>query len=226
MKKLLKKLSFSIVALLVLCIVIVVVNFIIVEENSSVVTKGKPIVSKSEIKQALLVIDIQEGLTGKIATGDDYAKNSDELIGKINLLTDASVRKNIPVVYVKNEISNFLINILNSSLAQGGPGAELDSRLRVVSNYIINKDKRDAFSNSLLDSILIKNGINKLVFVGLDIAYCINSTIQAADNRKYDICLIKDAVISESDSLKSEMLNKFKQNGYEIISSKEYFDRI
>jgi nicotinamidase-related amidase len=221
-----KKLILSIISILVLIVVIIITNFIIVEKSSSVISKGKPIIKKSTIKQALLVIDIQEGLTGKMATTDDYVVQSDELITNVNQIVDSSVRKNIPVIYVKNEISNFLINILNSSLAKGGPGAELDTRLKVLSNYIINKDKKDAFSNLLLDSILIKNDINKLVFVGLDLAYCINSTIQAANNRNYDICLINDAVLSESDSLKNKMLDKFRQSGYEIISSKEYFKSI
>jgi nicotinamidase/pyrazinamidase len=221
-----KKIIFSIISFLVLCIAIIVINFIIVEKNSSVVSKGNQIIKKDTTKQAVLVIDIQEGLTGKLATNDDYLIKSDGLITNINLITDSSAGKNIPIIYVKSEITNFLINILNNSLAKGSPGAELDSRLKVVSGFIITKEKEDAFSNSILDSILIKNDINKLVFLGLDLAHCVNSTIEAANNRNYDICLISDAVLSKSDSLKNEMLNKFRQSGYEIISSKEYLKNI
>lgn len=99
---------------------------------------------------------------------------------------------------IKNELSNFLINLINSSMAKGSPGTELDSRLKIVSNYVINKDKGDAFSDALLDSILIKKEINKLVFVGLDLAYCVNITIKTVNNRKYEICIISDAVLSTS----------------------------
>ena len=221
-----KRILLSILSILVLCIVIIVINFLIFQKNSKVISKGNPIIKSNTTKQALLVIDIQEGLTGKMATSDEYLSKSDELITNVNQIVDSLVRKDIPVIYVKNEISNFLINILNSSLAKGSPGAEFDSRLNVVSNYIINKDKGDAFSNSLLDSILIKKGINKLVFAGLDLAYCVNSTIAAAKNRNYDICILNDAVLSKSDSLKNEMLYKFKQSGYEILSSKEYLDKM
>jgi nicotinamidase-related amidase len=112
-------------------------------------------------------------------------------------------------------------------LAKGSPGAELDSRLRVVSAYIINKDKSDAFSNPLLDSILISGDINTLVFTGLDLARCVNSTILAAANRHYDICLISDALITKDpDSLKQDMLEKFKHRGYEVMSSNEYFQHL
>ncbi len=74
--------------------------------------------------------------------------------------------------------------------------------------------------------ILIKNGINKFVFVGLDLAHCVKSTILAAVKRKYDICLISDAVLSKSDSLKEVMIDEFKKSGFEIISGNEYFANI
>lgn len=221
-----KKIIFSIISIVVLSISILIINYILVERSQSEISQGKPIIQKDSIKQALLVIDIQEGITGKASTDDFFISKSEMLIKIVNHILDSSARYNIPIIYVKNEISNPLINILNSSLAKGSIGAELDSRLKIQSNYIINKDKGDAFSNPLLDSILIKNGINKLVFTGLDLAQCVNSTILAAVNRNYKICLIKDALITNPDSLKNGILEKFKQSGYEIITSNEYFKSI
>jgi nicotinamidase-related amidase len=89
----------------------------------------------------------------------------------------------------------------------------LDSRLSVVSENILSKEKMDAFSNAVLDDILIKNKISKIYFVGLDPAYCINNTITAAQTRGYKPYLIEDAIISETDELKNEMLEKFNQVG-------------
>jgi nicotinamidase-related amidase len=91
---------------------------------------------------------------------------------------------------------------------------------------VVNKDMSDAFSNPLLDSILIKNDINELVFAGLDLAECVNSTILAADNREYDICLISDALVADPDSLRDIMLDRFKQRGFEIMSSNEYLESL
>jgi len=221
-----KKIIISIISIFVLSISILIINYILVERSQSEISQGKPIIQKDPIKQALLVIDIQEGITGKASTDDFFISKSEMLIKSVNHILDSSARYNIPIIYVKNEISNPLINILNNSLAKGSPGAELDSRLKIQSNYIINKDKGDAFSNPLLDSILIKKGINKLVFTGLDLAQCVNSTILAAVNRNYKICLISDALITNPDSLKNSILEKFKQSGYEIITSNEYFKSI
>jgi nicotinamidase/pyrazinamidase len=222
-----KKIIVGMVSVLALSVLVVVVNYIVWDKLSSRISEGKPIVQQETTKSAVLVIDIQEGITGHSATSDVFVKQSEELICVVNRIVDASARNNIPVIYVKNEISNPLINILNSSLAKGSPGAELDSRLTVVSPYIINKDMSDAFSNPLLDSILTKQDINKLVFTGLDLTQCVNSTILAAANRRYAICLISDALISEEpDSLKQDMLAKFKQRGFAVLSSTEYFQSL
>ena len=221
-----KKIIISVLSIVVFCILILVVNYLIVVRSSSEISIGKPIIQRDLIKRAVLVIDIQEGLTGKFSSIDYLISNSEKLINVVNQITDSSSRNSIPIVYIKNEISNPLINILNNSMERGSPGAELDTRLKLVSDYIISKDKGDAFSNPLLDSILIKNDINVLVFTGLDLAECVNSTILAAANRNYKICVISDAVITESDSLKNSILEKFKQSGFEVITSDEYFEKI
>jgi nicotinamidase/pyrazinamidase len=222
-----KKAAIVAAAILVLSILILVANYIVVDILQSQISEGKPIVQKEKKKQAVLVIDIQEGITGKSAPTDEFVSQSEVLISVVNRVIDSSTEKDIPVIYIKNEISNPLINILNNSLAKDGPGAELDSRLRVVSSHIINKDKGDAFSNPLLDSILVEHDINRLVFTGLDLAYCVNNTIQAAVNRHYDISLISDALITqEPDSVKQSTLARFRQRGFEVISSDEYFQRL
>jgi nicotinamidase-related amidase len=58
-------------------------------------------------------------------------------------------------------------------MAKGRLGAELDSRLNIASDYIQSKKKEDAFSNSDLDSILIKSEISRLFIVGLNAAHCL-----------------------------------------------------
>ncbi len=222
-----KKIVIVTASILAASILVLVVNYIAVDILQSQISEGKPISPEEPKKEAVLVIDIQEGITGKSSTSDVFVVQSEELIDVVNRLVDSSARHNIPVIYIKNEISNPLINILNNSLAKGSPGAEFDSRLRVGSAYIINKDKGDAFSNPRLDSILISRDINKLVFTGLDLAHCVNSTIQAAANRHYDICLISDALISEyPDSIKQDMLEKYRQRGFEVTSSSEYLQSL
>jgi nicotinamidase/pyrazinamidase len=221
-----KKIIIAIISVPLLIILILAINFFIFQKTAVQVSKGSPISQKDTIKQALLVIDIQEGTTGSYSDEDYYQSKAEDLIRTINQIADSSARYNIPVVYIKNEIHNFLINILNDTYAPGSPGAKLDGRLKVVSEIILNKDRGDAFSNPALDSLLIKNEISKLVITGLDLAHCINSTIMAAKNRNYNISLISDAVLAKSDSLKDVWLDKFNQSGIEVVPSSNYFDNI
>ena len=186
-------------------------------------TEGTPIENYQPNNSALLVIDIQEYTTGEISVNEVFKTAADDLIRRINMITEKSAENGIPVIYIRSEISNPLINLINNSLAVGSLGAQLDRRLNILSDYVIPKEKQDAFSNSNLDSILIQSEISRLFVVGLDAAFCVNSTIEGARNRGYDIAVISDAIISDPDSMKNHMMDEFVNRGVEILSSQEFF---
>ena len=105
-------------------------------------------------------------------------------------------------------------------------GAALDKRLKVVSDQVFEKDKEDSFCNPELDRFLTLNRINRLLVVGLDAAYCVNSTIKAAQNRGYEIAVITDAVISETDEMKARMLKEFENRKVELLKADEFLNRV
>lgn len=217
-----KILLWSLLAVIVI-IGIFYINLKIVEKRGSIVTQGTPIENYQSNNSALLVIDIQEYTTGEVSITETLKKAADDLIRSINKITEKSAENGIPVIYIRSEISNPIINLMNNSMAVGSLGAQLDRRLNIVSDHIIPKEKQDAFSNPDLDSILIKNEISRLFVVGLDAAFCVNSTIEGARNRGYDIGVISDAIISDPDSMKNHMLHEFENRGVEILSSQEFF---
>ena len=186
-------------------------------------TEGTPIENYQSNNSALLVIDIQEYTTGEVSITEVFKTAADDLIRRINMITEKSAENGIPVIYIRSEISNPLINLMNNSMAVGSLGAELDRRLNILSDYVIPKEKQDAFSNSILDSILIESEISRLFVVGLDAAFCVNSTIEGARNRGYDIAVISDATISDPDSMKNFMLDEFVNRGVEILNTQEFF---
>jgi nicotinamidase-related amidase len=217
-----KKIILSIVIILILFVATVIGNLIVLEKNDTIISQGTPIEKDSIEKSALLVIDIQVATTGKISNSDKFKNESEGLIQKINSIIDKSTQNNLPVIYIRSEITNWFVNLINDSYAKGSEGANLDNRLKVVSNHIITKDKQDSFCNPKLDSILIANRINKLFIVGLDAAFCVNSTINAAKNRKYQISVISDAVISAADSVKTRMLKEFTNKQIELLTTEEF----
>jgi len=219
-----KKIIIWIVVIVLFVVIVLGGNLIIFERNGLKVSKGSPISTYPTENPALLVIDIQEYTTGKLADMECYITASDSLIRKVNQIIDSAAIRRIPVIYVRSEVSNVLVNLLNNSIAKGSEGVALDKRLNVVSDYIIPKQREDAFSNPQLDDILVQQHINKLYVTGLDAAHCVKSTMQAAKNRGYKVLAINDAILAQSDSLKTKMLAEYKAGNIEIITSSEFLN--
>ncbi len=97
-------------------------NIILYKKNIYSISLGTEIEANILDKPALLVMDIQEGTTGVLSDNDFYKTSSGTLISNINKLIDSASKYNIPVIYVRNEVSNYLINLINSKLAQGSQG--------------------------------------------------------------------------------------------------------
>lgn len=217
-KGIVKRIILGIIGTIILFVVIVIVNLIIVKKNESIVSKGQPIKKYSEHNYALLVIDIQEATTGEFSMYPFFKKNSDDLIKNINQIVESFKSQNNPVIYVRSEITNPLINFINSSYAKGSLGAKNDKRLKIVSGLEVVKSGMDSFRNTNLDSILTNNKVNELYIVGLDAAECVSTTVEAAQNRNYKVNLIAEAILSKSKEMKDSMIVNFKDRGARVIN--------
>jgi nicotinamidase/pyrazinamidase len=216
-KRKLIKITLGSVGIILLFILVVMINLVIFKKNESVVSDGKPIEPYGERHSALLVVDIQEATTGEASMNSFYKMNSDDLIHRINSIVDDFKKRNSLVIYVRSEISNPLINLLNHSFAKGGSGSKFDKRLESNPDFEIVKNRNDAFTNTGLDDVLITNKINELYIVGLDAAYCIKITSAAALNRKYKVNIIEEALLSESEAMKNSMITHFKDMGIKVL---------
>lgn len=217
MKKILKRLLYYFLILLVL----IVAYFVYIFNDLTSISKGVPIPDYAETQMTVLVIDIQEGYTGKYANEDVYVMQSVELIENTNQVISFAYDSGIPVVYIQQHIVNKLINWLDGSMAQGSPGVAIDERIKIVSLHQFKKRKSDAFSSHDLDRFLVEMKINSLLITGLDLAGCVYRTSVAALNRGYEVYIVEEAVISESDELKNEKLAELHKNGAQVIKLAE-----
>jgi len=209
--------------LVILVLVLILVgNLLVFNITADRISEGTPIPEYEKQQSSLLVIDIQESTSGTTSLIQSYVDQSAELIQKINAITALSSSSQIPVIYIRNEVTNPLINILNNAMAQGSVGASLDQRLVLSSNYIIPKTKNDAFSNQALDQLLASQKVNHIVLTGLDAAFCVNCTLQGALNRGFRVTVIEDAVITAPVEQKKKMMQQFREMGVETISMSEY----
>lgn len=216
-KTVLRKILWSLLALVVLFVAVVIINFLVFQKMATVVSKGEPIDVYDEPQAALLVIDVQEVTTGAVSDNPYYMEKADELIQKVNLLSENFQISGKPVIYVRSEISNPLLNLLNNSYAKGSLGAQFDKRLRHYSGIELVKNRSDSFINTRLDSILSSHKVNELFITGLDAAHCINTTVEAAKNRNYQIYIVEEAVLAKSDALKDSMMIVFKERGVHVL---------
>lgn len=221
MKKVLKWVLLPLLAILVT----LVINLFAFNIRASKISEGPPANPAISTGTALLIIDIQEATTGTVSVNESYIAQSDTLITKLNHLASKAAKKDWLVVYVKSEVVNPLINILNNCMARGSEGAKLDRRLELHSNHIITKRKNDSFLDTGLDELLRENKIGKLYVTGLDAAGCVNSTIQAALNREYKLSVITDAVISDPDSVRIQMFGEFEAEGIELVTMNSLWEK-
>ncbi len=216
-----KRIALRLLLVFGLFVLILVVNFVIFQRTAIKVTDGEPIENRDPERVALLVIDIQEGTTGSISVTEGYVSQAESLINHVNKLVAAAVEKGWMVIWVRSEVNNPLITILNSTLAKGSKGAELDERLDTSVGQVLVKKKSDSFNDTPLDAILEANGIGRLVLAGLDAEHCVYSTVRAAANRGYTLRVFEETVIAEEASDLAGLLETYQALGVELRSMKE-----
>ncbi len=164
-------------------------------------SKGQKIDLSQRPNSALLIIDLQEDFT--LATGKNAYDPAlvDKTISAINELVLIANETGQPVISVRQIFKGWYINILVRLLNKGrggpkSPGLDLDARLNGDIDHDITKARADAFSAPELEKVLERQKVGKLQIVGLDGNYCVQSTIQAAINRGYDVSFSDAAILA------------------------------
>ena len=213
-----KKIVVRILLVLGLVIVVLAGNLALFTFTATRISEGTPIPDPPPPNTALIVIDIQGGTTGSASALTALKEQSEELIKRVNGIAEDMAARDHLIIYVRTEVVNPLLNVLNNTMARGTEGAELDPRLVIQASEVVVKRKGDSFMGTGLDQILEEHQVGKLVLVGLDAAGCVRSTALAALNRGYQISLVEDAVIASKEEEKSEAMKELSALGVEILS--------
>lgn len=138
-------------------------------------------------RPALLLIDIQKGI-------DDFAQSrgtrnnpqAEENMGKILVYWREHA---LPIFHIKHNSTN-----PDSRLVKGKPGNEIKEVVRPLDTEpVIEKEVNSAFIGTGLQERLEKQGIEKLVIIGLTTEHCVSTTTRMAGNLGFDTYLISDA---------------------------------
>ncbi|MEN8203434.1 MAG: hypothetical protein ABFS28_12620 [Bacteroidota bacterium] len=80
---------------------------------------------------------------GTISATEGYIEQSEAFIAQVNRVIEEAHALGHTLIYIKSEVANPLINILNNTLARGSEGAEFDKRLLMKPGHVITKRKNE-----------------------------------------------------------------------------------
>lgn len=142
------------------------------------------------MKTALLVIDVQKGMMPHVYEAEKFKKN-------LLLLISKARKKKIPIFYFKFIDTPKNIDRFSSKfwMKKGTEEAELIDELEInKDDYVFEKEHYNAFSVKGLDDILKKNKVKTLWLSGLVSHVCVQSTSDGANERGYEVIVVKEAV--------------------------------
>mgnify|MGYP004470050349 FL=1 len=136
-------------------------------------------------KRALLVIDLQNGVGPLI--------DNKRLIDNVNCVIDEYHQQKRPIIFIQHQDNDLKVESKKWQLV-----SELHAR---PSDYYVRKIHADSFYKTNLAKLLAGLGINQLEICGAEIPFCIDATIKAAFDRKYQLFMRHGMVSTEHDAL-------------------------
>ncbi|RIV38190.1 isochorismatase family protein [Flagellimonas lutimaris] len=136
-----------------------------------------------ESDKALLIIDMQKGsFTPKTPRFDAIG-----VINRINRLADIFRKEGFPVIFVQhdgNGTGEFEKNTLEWEL--------LNELLIKPTDILLDKYANDVFYKSELQDKLAELGVQELVLTGCATDFCVESTVQSALTKDYEVTVVAD----------------------------------
>jgi nicotinamidase-related amidase len=140
---------------------------------------------KDRPNTALIVIDVQNGVVA-------HAHERDSVVANVAGLVKKARDEDIRVVWVQHS---------DEGLVRGSDEWELVPELETEEGEpLIEKNLRDSFEATNLESVLSNLGVGRLFVAGAQTDACIRSTLHGAFTRGYDAILVSDAHTTEDQS--------------------------
>jgi nicotinamidase-related amidase len=164
--------------------------------------------------QFLIVIDIQEYYTkGKLSDN-----NAQKLIDSVNFVINHT--KSNRVIYIKR-----IHRLLNLSylypfiyVSYDIAAMRLDKRMNLVSKYYFTNDDTSVFTIKGLNDFLKKRKAEKIVIIGLMAEESIHESLKEGMKFGYDMYMIPEAIIGQSQKSKDKTIKELSQEGIKIVN--------
>jgi nicotinamidase-related amidase len=142
------------------------------------------------MKQAVLVIDVQQGL----CEGPEAAHDCGGTIERINAVTRQARAAEMPVIFIQHESGP-------GYLAHGSPAWQLAAGLEVSPHDLrVRKTTPDAFLHTDLEPMLRARGVQHLVVCGMHTEFCVDTTTRRALALGFPVTLVADGHTSAGNA--------------------------
>lgn len=162
-------------------------------------------------KDVLLAIDIQEHFTKNTLDSTQSA----QLIENANKVIKQFQPNN--VIYIQSILSVLNLSFKGTSI-DTLPNLEFDSRLKIVSKKIIQKDKVNSFTVPQLAKEIKALNAEHVVVIGLMAEHCVYKTLIGGQEVGFQMIALPQAIAAKSDKSKEKFLKKLKKKGIKTIS--------
>lgn len=184
-------------------------------------TRGERIAPYPAPRAALVVLDLQEGYTGRDGRQPVTIPPPTPLIATVNRLIDVAAATGMEVAYVRQLFGSDLLVRLHGGRRRGE--VVIDRRIRIINGNDFAKNRTDAFSNRRFEQLLVDRQVDELYLTGVDAAYCVYYTALGALNRGYRVTVVTDAVRSRQGM--AAVIGRYRRRGIGTITSAELIRR-
>lgn len=137
------------------------------------------------MKEALLIIDVQEGF---FADAENPVFKEAPLIENINKLIGKFRKNNNPIIFIRHTEED------GEELEKNSKKWQIYSKIDTKKlDFFIDKTTPDSFLDTDLFHTLKENEVSTIVIAGLQTDYCIDTTCRSAFGKKINIILASDA---------------------------------
>ena len=204
-----------------------------------------PFPSGRKIVPALIVVDMQNGFVSKGGSYDKLGMNTAnyrEIIPRLKDLIEFCRSKEIPIFYTEAvkeasgiDVLTKIHNLLPKSRQERlkfpicirgtWDGLTIDElKPKEEEDHVVIKRRDSAFQDTELRVWLQSEGINLLVFAGIDTSICVETSLRDGFNIGYDVALISDATASGYKRHYETTLERVRDY-YGLVMSIERFEK-
>lgn len=149
---------------------------------------------------ALLIIDVQVAMFSPLE--GPMVWNGEKVLHNIDLLLENAREAQTPVIFIQHTSPE------DAEFAEGLPTWHIHPEIAPLpGETVIRKAHWDSFQDTELHQVLQEKGINRLIIVGMQTEYCVDTTVRSALAKDYTVVFVKDGHTTfNSPVLKAEQI--------------------